>query len=105
MVVTAVVLAILVRRRRPAFGWTLLGALRGGRSCSLLDLARPGERYDRGADARNPAGRLGWGCAFNGSTRTPRALLQMIALAALVFSILVETPTNASRDQSLTNKD
>jgi len=26
-VVTAVVLAILVRQRRPAFGWTLLGAL------------------------------------------------------------------------------
>jgi len=33
-------------------------------------------------------------------THAARAVLQMIALGALVFSILAETPTNASRDQS-----
>ena len=33
-------------------------------------------------------------------THAARAVLQIIALGALVSSLLVETPTNASRDQS-----
>lgn len=73
-VITTVVLVLLVRRRHPAFGWTLLAAL-----CVLLAHAAfwiwlappstPRSRHRR--SPRCPT--TGWRCVPNGSTRMPRA--------------------------------
>lgn len=97
-VVTSLVLAFLVRRRRPAFGLTLFGAFCVGAAhaafwvwvapvnaimASLtpetlpLDWMRLRDQWEY--------------------THAARAVLQVIALGALVHSVLVETPADAAK--------
>ncbi|MGZ8943084.1 MAG: anthrone oxygenase family protein [Methylobacter sp.] len=100
-VVLAAVLAFLVRHRQPAFGWTLLGALCLVSShaafwiwivpVNLTMLSLTPETLP--ADWMRL--RAQWGY-----THAVRAVLQTAALGALVFSILIETPTHASGNQS-----
>jgi len=100
-VTTAVVLAFFVRRRHTVFNWTLLGAL-----CLI---------------AANVAWWI-WVFPVNSAmsaltpetlpadwtrlrdqweyTHAARAVLQIIALGAIVFSVLIETPVDASTSQS-----
>jgi hypothetical protein len=98
-VVTAVMLAFLVRRR-PAFVWTLLGAL-----CLVVAHAAfwiwvapvnatmsPLTPETLSADWMRLRNQWEY-------THAARAVLQIVALGALVFSILVEIPTDASRDK------
>jgi hypothetical protein len=100
-VTTAVVLAFFVRKHRSVFSWTLLGAL-----CLI---------------AANVAWWI-WVFPVNSAmsaltpetlpadwtslreqweyTHAARAVLQTIALGAIVFSVLIETPAEASMGQS-----
>ncbi len=99
-VITVVVLAFLVRHRRPAFGWTLLAAI-----CMLTAHAAfwiwiyPVNTALRTVTlATLPADwqtlRDTW--EF---THAARAILEIIALGALVYSLLVEIPTTAPEGQ------
>jgi hypothetical protein len=98
-VVTAVVLTFLVRHRRPAFGWTFVGAL-----CLVAaHLAwwiwvapvnatmAPLTPETLTADWMRLRDQWEY-------THAARAVLQIIALAALVFSILLEIPADLSRN-------
>jgi hypothetical protein len=98
-VVTAVVLAFLVRHRRAAFGWTFVGAL-----CLVAaHLAwwiwvapvnatmAPLTPETLTADWMRLRDQWEY-------THAARAVLQIIALAALVFSILIEIPADLSRN-------
>jgi hypothetical protein len=95
-VILTVILAFLVRQSRPAFTWTLLGALCmvtahgifwiwiapvNAAMASLTPETLP-------ADWMNL--RKQWEL-----THAARALLEIIALGAVVYSILVETPLHA----------
>jgi hypothetical protein len=99
-VVTAVVLAFLVRRRRPAFGWTLLGAvcLVAAHVVWWVWVAPVNAAMASLTPETLPADWMGLRDQWE-YTHAARAVLQIIALAALACSILVETPTDASRDQ------
>ena len=99
-VVATVVLAILVRLRRPAFGWTILAA-----ACVILThaafwiwLAPVNATIAALTLETLPAD---WMALRNQweYTHAARAALQIVALGALTLSILVETPANVSRDQ------
>ena len=92
-VFTTVVLVLLVRRRHPAFGWTLLAAL-----CMLLAhaafwiwLAPVNATVAASTLATLPenwtALRSQWEY-----THAARAVLQAVALGALAFSVVAETP-------------
>lgn len=92
-VFTTVVLVLLVRRRHPAFGWTLLAAL-----CMLLAhaafwiwLAPVNATVAASTLATLPenwtALRSQWEY-----THAARAVLQAVALGALAFSLVAETP-------------
>lgn len=96
-VLTAAALAVLVRQRRPAFGWTLLGAL-----CLVVAhatwwiwVAPVNDVIAQLSTATLPPNwenlRNQWEYAH-----AVRAVLQIIALYALVFSILVEGSAAAS---------
>jgi hypothetical protein len=97
-VLMAVVLAVLVRHREPAFRWTLLGALClvaahaafwtlvAPVNATLLPLT-PETLPADWTELRNQ-----WEY-----THAARALLQIVALAALVYSVLAEVPTAPSR--------
>lgn len=100
-VVTAVALAFLVRQRRPAFGWTLLGALClvTAHATFWIWIAPVNATMAPLTPETLPADWMRLRDHWE-YTHAARAVLQTIALGALVFSILVETPTNASRDQS-----
>jgi hypothetical protein len=99
-VATTVILAILVRQRRPAFGWTLLGALCvvAAHAAFWIWLAPVNATIAALTLETLPAD---WMALRNQweYTHAARAVLQIIALGALVFSILVETPMTASREQ------
>ncbi len=97
-VVSAVVLAILVRHRRPALGWTLLGA-----ACLIVTHAAywiwlaPVNATVSGLTLETLP--VGW-MALRDQweyTHAARAVLQTVALVALVYSIIVETPSRASK--------
>ena len=96
-VITAVVLAILVRRRRPAFGWTLLGALClvAAHLAWWVWVAPVNATMAPLTPETLPADWMRLRDQWE-YTHAARAVLQIIALGALVLSILVETPTDAS---------
>lgn len=99
-VVTAVVLAFLVRHRWPAFGWTLLGAvcLVATHTAFWVWVAPVNATMAPLTPETLPADWMRLRDQWE-YTHAARAVLQIIALGSLVFSILVETPTTASRDQ------
>ena len=100
-VTTAMVLAFLVRKRSFVFKWTLLGAL-----CliaanvawwiwvfpvnSAMSALTPETLPADWTSLRDQ-----WEY-----THAARAVLQIIALGAIVFSVLIETPADASTGQS-----
>jgi hypothetical protein len=99
-VITSVILAILVRHRRPAFGWTLLAA-----ACMVTAhlvywiLVNPVNRTMLPLTPETlPADWMRlrdlWEYAH-----AARAILQIVALGALVWSILAETPFEAPQGQ------
>ena len=99
-VVATVVLAIMVRQRRPAFRWTIFGAV-----CVIVShaafwvlLAPVNATIAALTIDTLPANWVGLRNQWE-YTHAARAVLQIIALGALVFSILVETSNNVSRDQ------
>jgi hypothetical protein len=100
-VVTAVLLAFLVRQRRSAFGWTLLGALClvAAHVAWWVWVAPVNATMAPLTPETLPADWMGLRDQWE-YTHAARAVLQIIALGALVFSILVEIPTDAFRDQS-----
>lgn len=100
-VVTVAVLAILVRERQPAFGWTLLGALCvvAAHAAFWIWLAPVNATIAALTLETLPADWTGLRNQWE-YTHAARAVLQIIGLGALVFSVLVETPTRASRNQS-----
>jgi hypothetical protein len=99
-VITAVVLAFLVRQRRPAFAWTLLGTLCvvAAHAAFWVWVAPVNAAMAPLTPETLPADwmRLREQWEY---THAARAVLQIIALGALVFSILVEIPTGASKGQ------
>jgi hypothetical protein len=96
-----VVLAFLIRQRRPAFGWTLLGALClvAAHMAWWVWVAPVNATMAPLTPETLPAGWMGLRDQWE-YTHAARAVLQIIALGALVFSILIEIPTEASMDQS-----
>jgi hypothetical protein len=96
-VVTAVVLSFLVRRRRPAFGWTLTGAicLIAAHAAWWIWVAPVNATMAPLTPETLPADwtRLRDQWEY---THAARAVLQIIALGALVFSVLIETPRHRS---------
>jgi hypothetical protein len=99
-VVTAVALAFLVRQRRPAFGWTLLAALSlvTAHAAFWIWIAPVNATMAPLTPETLPADWMRLRDQWE-YTHAARALLQIIAFGALVFSILVETPTHVSRSQ------
>ncbi len=97
-VVTAVVLVFLVRQRRPAFGWTLLGAfcLIASHLAFWIWVAPVNATMAPLTPETLPADWMRLRDRWE-YTHAARAILQIMALAALVFSILVEIPTDASK--------
>jgi hypothetical protein len=96
-VLTAVVLVFLVRQRRPAFGWTLLGALCvvAAHVAWWVWVAPVNATMAPLTPETLPEGWMRLRDQWE-YTHAARAILQIIALGALVFSILVETSTSAS---------
>ncbi len=96
-VLTAAILAILVRQRQPSFGWTLLGALClvAAHVAWWIWLAPVNDVI---AQLTTPTLPAGWENLRNQweYTHAVRAILQIIALGAMVFSILVEEPADIS---------
>ncbi len=97
-VLTAVVLSFLVRQHRPAFGWTLGGAicLIAAHAAWWVWVAPVNATLGPLTPEALPADwtRLRDQWEY---THAARAVLQIIGLGALVFSILVETPRDRSR--------
>jgi hypothetical protein len=98
-VVTAVVLTFLVRRR-PGFVWTLLGALClvVAHAAFWIWVAPVNATMSPLTPETLPADWMRLRNQWE-YTHAARAALQIVALGALVFSILVEIPTDASRDK------
>lgn len=98
-VLTSVVLAILVRHRRPAFAWTLLGALClvATHAAFWIFLAPVNAAIAALTPETLPADWMSLRTQWE-YTHAARAVLQIIALGALVFSLLVEIPSDASRN-------
>lgn len=95
-VVTAVVLAILIRQRRPAFGWTLLGALclAAAHLAWWVWVAPVNATMAPLTPETVPADWMRLRDHWE-YTHAARAVLQMIGVGALVFSILIETPNRS----------
>ena len=95
-VVTTVVLVILVRQRRPAFGWTLGGALcvAAAHAAFWIGLAPVNATIAALTVETLSADWMELRDQWE-YTHAARAVLQFIALGALVFSVLVETAPNA----------
>jgi len=95
-VVTAAMLMFLVRKRRPAFVWTLLGTLClvAAHVAWWIWVAPVNAAMAPLTPATLPANWTGLRAQWE-YTHAARALLQIIALAFIVLSILVETPTDA----------
>jgi hypothetical protein len=100
-VATVVVLAFLVRQHWPAFLWTLLGAicLVATHAAFWVWIAPVNATMAPLTPATLPANWMGLRNQWE-YTHAARALLQIIALGALVFSLLVEIPSDASRKRS-----
>ena len=97
-VITTIVLVILVRDRRPAFGWTLLGAVCvvAAHVAFWIWLAPVNATIAATAPGTLPADWMGLRSQWE-YTHAARAVLQIIALGALVFSVVGETPAGAFR--------
>jgi hypothetical protein len=97
-VVTSVGFAILVRNRGAAFGWTVLGALCvvAAHTSFWIWIAPVTSAIASVSPEALPANwaelRTQWEY-----THAVRAILQIVALAALVFSVLLEIPRDARR--------
>jgi hypothetical protein len=100
-VVLAGVLAFLVRHRQPAFGWTLLGALClvSSHAAFWIWIVPVNLTMTSLTPETLPADWMRLRAQWE-YTHAVRAVLQTAALGALVFSILIETPTHASGNQS-----
>ena len=99
-VISAAVLAFLVRRRWPAFGWTLAGALLLAMSHAAFWFwvapvnAEMAPLTAEGLPANWSALRDQWEYAH-----AARAVLQLLGLGAIVMSVILETPKGPmSRD-------
>lgn len=96
-VVAAAFLAFLVRHRRPAFGWTMLGAFSvvASHTAFWIWLAPVNAIIAVATTETLPADWVGlryqWEC-----THAARAILQLIALASLAFSVVIETSANGT---------
>lgn len=97
-VVTTVVLVILVRQRQPAFGWTLLGALCvvAAHVAFWIWLAPINATIAATAPGTLPADWMGLRSHWE-YTHAARAVLQIIALGALVWSVVAETSAGPFR--------
>jgi hypothetical protein len=97
-VITTIVLVTLVRDRRPAFGWTLLGAVCvvAAHAAFWIWLAPVNATIAATAPGTLPADWMEMRSQWE-YTHAARAVLQIIALGALVFAVLVETPAGALR--------
>jgi hypothetical protein len=98
-VITAAVVAFLVRRRRPAFGWTLLGTLClvAAHVAWWVWVAPVNATMAPLTPETLPADWMALRDQWE-YTHAARAVLQIVALGALLFSILAETPSDASRN-------
>jgi hypothetical protein len=98
-VLSVVVLAFLVRSRRPAFGWTLLAAL-----CLIATHAIFWILVEPVNSTMLPLTPetlpTNWTSLRNQweYSHAARAVLQIVALGTLVFSIIVETPSSVAGD-------
>jgi hypothetical protein len=96
-VTATAVLAILVRRRRVVFNWTLLGALcLIAANIAWWTLVAPvNSALSTLTPETLPAD---WTRLRNQweYTHAARAVLQIVALGAIVFSVLIETPADVS---------
>jgi Domain of unknown function (DUF1772) len=97
-VITAVVLAILIRHRQLAFGWTLLAALClvATHATFWIWVAPVNARMLPLTPDTLPADWIALRDQWE-YTHAARAVLQIIALAAFVYSILVEVPPMSPR--------
>jgi hypothetical protein len=95
-----VVLAFLVRQRRLAFGWTLLGAfcLVAAHAAFWVWVAPVNATMAPLTPETLPADWMRLRDQWE-YTHAARAILQIVALGALVFSIPVEIPTDGSKGQ------
>ena len=95
-----VVLAIMVRQRRPAFGWTIFAAvcLIASHAAFWIWLAPVNATIAALTIETLPSNWVGLRNQWE-YTHATRAVLQFVALGALVVSILVETSHLNSRDQ------
>lgn len=98
-VVTTVILVILVRERRPAFGWTLLGAVCvvAAHVAFWIWLAPVNSTIATLTPETLPPNWMELRSQWE-YTHAARAILQIIALGVLVFSVLVEIPAGGSKD-------
>jgi hypothetical protein len=96
-VVSAVLLAVAVRRRRPAFGWTLLGALClvAAHAAFWIWVAPVNATMGAATPDALPANWMALRDRWE-YTHAARAVLQVVALAAFVVSLLVEIPARPS---------
>ncbi len=96
-VVATIVLAVVVRRRRPAFDWTLAGALclLAAHAAFWIWVAPVNATMGAAPPHAPPANWMALRDQWE-YTHAARAILQVIALGAFVVSILVETPTQVS---------
>jgi hypothetical protein len=90
---TSVVLAVFVRKRRPAFRWTV-----GGAACFVLAqvlwwlFVFPVNNHMKNwTPDTMPADWMRWRAQWE-FTHAVRAILQITGLGALLYSVLVETP-------------
>jgi len=103
-VFTSVVLVVLVRRRRPAFGWTILAALcmLGAHAAFWAWVAPVNATLLPVTPDTLPAEwtrlRDQWE-----TTHALRAVLQIVALGALAYSVLVEVPRDPAQPARLAN--
>jgi Domain of unknown function (DUF1772) len=96
-VVTAVVLTFLVRRHRSAFVWTLLGAfcLVVAHAAFWIWIAPVNATMSPLTPETLPADWIRLRNQWE-YTHAARAVLQIVAFGALVFSVLLEVPTDRS---------
>ncbi len=95
-VLTTVVLVIMVRERRPAFPWTLLGALCmvAAHAAFWIWLAPVNATIATLTPQSLPADWMELRNQWE-TTHAVRAVLQIVALGALVYAVLVETTHSA----------
>ncbi|RJQ81463.1 MAG: DUF1772 domain-containing protein [Desulfobacteraceae bacterium] len=97
-VVTTVLLTFMVRRRRPAFHWTFMAAfcMVAAHAAFWILIAPVNAAMLPLTPETVPADWMRLRDQWE-YTHAARAVVQIVALGALVLSIIVETPTRASR--------